>query len=54
MPALQNKNENSSGSVIPVKKDVNAAEPKIPAANFLFLDVLHGTLLKLLLEDRTS
>ncbi|MNJ67120.1 hypothetical protein D3C77_632610 [compost metagenome] len=30
-----NKNENSSGSVIPVKKEVSAADPIIPATNFL-------------------
>ena len=31
-----NKNVNSIGSVIPVKNEVNAAEPYIPNANFLF------------------
>src|SRR5690625_812351 len=31
-----NINENSSGSVIPVKNDVNAAEPSKPATIFFF------------------
>ncbi len=31
-----NKNANSIGSVIPVKKEVNAADAIIPATNFFF------------------
>ena len=32
----KNKNENSTGSVTPVKKDVTAIEVKMPATAFLF------------------
>lgn len=49
-----NKNINSIGSVIPVKKDVNAPENNIPATNFSYHYLLHDTLLKQLLVVQTS
>ena len=51
---LQIKNENSKGSVIPVKNDVNAADNIKPPTTFYVLDEHFYRLLVLLPVIRTS